>query len=235
MLFAAGLGTRLKPFTDYHPKALAQVQGKTLLEHNFNYLKKGGVSEVVINVHHFGSQIIDTLVAHNGFGLSYHISDETNEVLETGGGLFKAASFWSEEEDIVVMNVDILTNAALPVLIAQHQSRQAMATLAVQERETSRYLLWDEGQQLCGWENVNTGEQRMAIPNKITIPKAFSGLQIINTQLLSKIERRGKFSMVDLYLDLCPQYPITCWDHTGDVLIDVGKPESLERAANLFA
>jgi MurNAc alpha-1-phosphate uridylyltransferase len=234
MLFAAGLGSRLKPFTDHHPKALAPVQGKTLLEHNFNYLKQAGITEVVVNVHHFASQIIDTLAAHQGFGLDYHISDETNAVLETGGGLLQAASFWSNQEDIVVMNVDILTNASLPKLIVHHQSQQVMATLAVQERSSSRYLLWDDNNLLCGWENVNTQEQRIAVPGRSTVAKAFSGLQIINTQLLNKIQQKGKFSMIDVYLDLCPHYPIACWDHTGDLLIDVGKPESLAHAATLF-
>lgn len=234
MLFAAGLGTRLKPFTDHHPKALAPVNGKSLLEHNILYLQQFGIREVVVNVHHFADQIEKVVAESNGFGSVIHISDERNEVLETGGGLLKASHFFKNEH-FVVMNVDMLTNFDLNKLIDAHQSSQALATLAVMQRASSRQLLFDETMQLCGWRNNNSGETKIARPTENTNELAFSGIQIIDTSLFQHFTHSGKFSIIDAYLKIAETQSIKGFDHTGDLVLDVGKPESLLLAEQLFS
>lgn len=233
MIFAAGLGTRLKPFTDNHPKALAEVNGKTLLERNILYLKKYGIDDLVINVHHFSEQIITFLAEKNNFGINIQISDESQEVLETGGGLKKAIPLLNDADTILVMNADILTNLNIHQLVAFHQAKKSLATLAVTERETSRYLLF-QNEELVGWKNVKTGELKM--PKKAENPQnlAFSGIQILSKEFLTKIKQEGKFSIIDTYLSLCATEKIYAYNHTGDVLIDVGKPESIQKASMFF-
>lgn len=234
MLFAAGLGTRLKPFTDHHPKALATVNGKTLLEHNILYLQKFGINEVVVNVHHFAEQIENVLLENNGFGSQVHISDERNEVLETGGGLLKAAAFFNHE-DFVVMNVDMLTNFDLNKIIETQRGSRALATLAVMQRNSSRQLLFDDTMQLCGWRNNSNGETKVARNIEDANEFAFSGIQIIHTDFFKFIEQKGKFSIIDSYLQLAKNHTIKGFDHSGDLILDVGKPESLLRAEQLFS
>eukprot|EP01136_Pigoraptor_vietnamica_P021453 Opistho-1_new@71591 len=184
MIFAAGLGSRLKPWTDFHPKALAVVNGKSLLQRNIEYLQQFGIDEVIVNVHHFAEQIIQVVTDHNGWGSKITISDETDEVLETGGGLKKAAAYFAGEKDFVVMNADILTQLDLGAMIQQHKSAPVLATLAVTERETSRYFLFDERSVLSGWCNVKTGEEKIVRAVTPLIRKAFSGIHVINTPLL---------------------------------------------------
>jgi MurNAc alpha-1-phosphate uridylyltransferase len=234
MLFAAGLGTRLKPFTDHYPKALVEVNDKTLLEHSIRYLQRFGIYEVIINVHHFASKIEDVLFEHDGFGSEITISDERGELLETGGGLKKAAHFFSDKEPFVVLNVDILTTLDLGKLIQAHADSNAMATLAVMNRESSRHLLFNKDMQLCGWTNNKTGEQRISRPDQQTQPFAFSGIQVLSPAVLEDIPFEGKFSMIDEYLYLAKDKTINGYDHTGNIFIDVGKPESIEQAGYLF-
>lgn len=236
MLFAAGLGTRLKPFTNNHPKALAMVNGKSLLQRNIEYLQQFGITKVVVNVHHFAQQIIDEVEKNNGWGSKIIISDEQDEVLETGGGLIKAKPYLASVENFVVMNVDILTNLNLQPLILQHLQTNALATLAVSQRETSRYFLFNDDRQLSGWQNKNTGEIKP--PNLTQINHltslAFSGLHIIHQSIFSLIQQQGKFSMVEVYLSLMQQHKIIGFNHTGSLLIDVGKPESITKAEHYF-
>jgi NDP-sugar pyrophosphorylase family protein len=238
MILAAGLGTRLKPFTDKHPKALAMVNGKSLLQRNIEYLQKIGITEVLVNVHHFADQIIDAATTNNGWGSTVTISDETDAVLETGGGLKKAAWYFKNETSFLLINADILTNLDLDALVVQHTNTGALATLAVSDRNSSRYFLFDEAGKLCGWKNQNTGEYKPVHLNDSNTEhlqaKAFSGIQVIDTKLLALMQREGKFSMVDVYLDLCATHTILAYDHTGATLLDVGKPESLALAATLF-
>lgn len=235
MLFAAGLGTRLKPFTDHHPKALAEVNGKTLLEHNLRYLQGFGIEDVLINVHHFADQIEKILNENSGFGSWVTISDERNEVLETGGGLKKAAPYFDGEQNLIVMNVDVLTKLDLGRMIEAHEQSDAVATLAVMQRPSSRQLLFDHGGMLCGWQNTQAGQQRISreVPNPVQ--RAFSGIQILSAGLLNSIEQEGKFSIIDVYLEAARTQNIRAYDHSGNVFIDVGKPESLEQAALLFS
>jgi NDP-sugar pyrophosphorylase family protein len=233
MLFAAGLGTRLKPFTDKHPKALAEVNGKTLLELNIRYLQRFGIEDVIVNVHHFADQIEQVIHDNSGFGSWVTISDERDEVLETGGGLKNATSYFEHEEHFVVMNVDVLTNLDLGKMIEAHTGSDAMATLAVMKRASSRQLLFDEHLLLCGWTNNNTGEQKIVREVLEMQPLAFSGIQVLSNRMLD-IPFKGKFSIIDLYLHNARENLIRGYDHTGNIFIDVGKPESLEQAAYLF-
>ena len=234
MLFAAGLGTRLKPFTDNNPKALALVNGKTLLEHNIRYLQRHGIDDVVINVHHFASMIEDVLEANKGFGSKITISDERLEVLETGGGLKKAAHLLHNSDPFVVMNVDVLTNLDLSKIIAAHKADNALATLAVMDRPSSRHFLFDRAMSLCGWVNNTTNEKKESRDMHHALPFAFSGIQVVSAAVLNDMPFEGKFSIVDEYLYLARQHTIRGYDHTGDVFIDVGKPESIEKAAGFF-
>lgn len=235
-LLAAGLGTRLKPFTDQHPKALAPVHGRSLLEWNIRNLQRFGIYDVVVNVHHFADQIIALLEKEQGFGSRVTISDESDTVLETGGGLKKAIPFFKGAGTLLIMNVDILSNVHLDRMLEEHNRSKADVTLAVQQRDTSRYFLFDQDKQLRGWENTKTGERKIpgnADPANLS-PYAFSGIQLMEEAVLTRIRQEGKFSLVDVYLDLCSTQKIQGWDHTGDALLDVGKPESLELAATLF-
>ncbi len=240
ILFAAGLGSRLKPWTDKHPKALAEVNGKSLLERNIRYLQKFGIKEVIVNVHHFADQIIDAVDKNNGWGSEITISDETAEVLETGGGLQKAAWYFKGEDAFVVMNVDILTELDLGAMIADHLTKKPLATLAVTERSTSRYFLFNPAGVLQGWRNIQTGEEKphsLATSNAgyaMLQQKAFSGIHIIDPAIFDMMKQQGKFSMVDVYLDLMQTNTINCFDHTNSRLIDVGKPESILKAAQYF-
>ena len=236
MILAAGLGTRLKPFTDHHPKALAVVNDKTILQRNVEYLASFGIKDIIINVHHFAEQVIFFVEKNNGFGSNISFSDERDEVLETGGGIKKAARFFEKQnEPFVVMNVDVLTDMNLAAMISLHKTKSPMATLAVSLRQTSRYFLFDESNLLCGWKNVKTGEQKISRQSSKYIEKAFSGIHVISPEIFSLIKSEGKFSMVDVYLELAKTQAIQAFDHTGSKFIDVGKPESILRAAQIFS
>jgi MurNAc alpha-1-phosphate uridylyltransferase len=234
MILAAGLGTRLKPWTDHHPKALALVNSKSLLQRNVEWLQSHGIRDVIVNVHHFADQIIHAIESNKGWGSHITISDEINEVLETGGGLKKAASYFKDETDFVLMNVDILTNLDLGAMITQHQSSKALATLATSNRETSRYFLFNENNELCGWRNVKTGEEKIRRSENPLVQKAFSGVHVISTKLLPLMQQQGKFSMVDVYLSLAASQNIQSFDHSQSQFIDVGKPESVLEAETMF-
>lgn len=234
MILAAGLGTRLKPFTDHHPKALALVNGKTLLERNLFYLNQYGIKDVIINVHHFADQIEEHLKQEQYRVLNITLSDERNEVLETGGGLKKASWFFDSSESFVLMNADILTNLDLNRVISLHQNSNALATLAVSKRISSRYFLFDEGMQLRGWRNQKTGEERITTTTSVMEEYAFSGIHVIQPSIFKYIHQEGKFSMVDVYLELAKTHLIQGYDHTGSILLDVGKPESISIAETYF-
>lgn len=237
MILAAGLGSRLKPWTDNYPKALALVNGKSLLQLNIEYLQRYRIREIIVNVHHFADQIIEVIKKNDGWGSRIIISDEKEEVLETGGGFLKAASLLHDANPIVLMNVDILTDLNLQAMISYHQEKKPLATLATTNRETSRYFLFDEGNNLCGWKNVKTGEEKpvnFLIKEKKTA-RAFSGIHIVESRILSLIKQRGKFSMVDVYIDLMQEEIIKSFDHSENQFIDVGKPESIAKAETMFS
>lgn len=235
MILAAGLGTRLKPFTEQHPKALAIVNGKSLLQRNIEYLASFGITDVIVNVHHFPDQITDAIKKDNGFGSKITISDEKDEVLETGGGLIKARKFLEDSDPFVLINVDILTDLDIGKMIEQHTASKALATLAVTNRKTSRYFLFNDVGTLCGWKNIKTGEQKISKEANKYFPKAFSGIHIISPAIFPLIKMKGKFSMVDVYLQLCKTRTITGFDHSTTKFIDVGRPENILIAEEIFS
>ena len=234
MIFSAGLGTRFKPWTDKHPKALAPVNGKSLLQRNVKYLQQYGIKNVIVNVHHFSGQIIDAIKENNGWGSHIVISDETDELLETGGGLLKAKGLFKPGERFITCNVDILTDLDLHKLIAFHEKHKPLISFAVTSRTTSRYFLFDENDRLCGWRNTKTGEEKIVIQKPGLIEKAYSCVVVFEQDIFTLIPFRGKFSLVDVYLKLAADHLILGYDHTGDRFVDVGKPESIAVAESLF-
>ena len=235
MIFAAGLGTRFKPWTDTHPKALALVNGKSLLQHNIEYLQQYNITYVVVNVHHFSDQIISIIKKNKGWGSNIIISDENNAVLETGGGLLKAKKLLEGNEPFVTLNVDILTDLDLNKLLAFHQQHKPLISFGVTDRHTSRYFLFDENNRLCGWRNVKTNEEKIAVNNPNLIQKAYSCVVVFQPEVFALIKQTGKFSLTETYLDLTKDHLILGYDHSGDKLVDVGKPESVAIAEKLFA
>ncbi len=233
LIFAAGKGTRLQPFTNSHPKALAEVNGIPLLERNIKYLQSFGINDFVINIHHFGEQIVDFLKLKNNFGANIEISDERNELLETGGGLIFAKDFLSSEEDFLIMNADILTDINISDFVKSHLESQNFVTLAVSDRKSSRKLFFDDHMILKGWKNVGTGETRMASTNVGFKELAFSGIHCVNSAIFNKIKRTGKFSIMEEYLDMMMTERIVGYEHHAN-LIDVGKPESITEAEKIF-
>ena len=239
MIFAAGLGTRFKPWTDAHPKALALVNGKSLLQRNIEYLQQYGIKDVVVNVHHFADQIIDAVNENKGWGSNVLISDERDEVLETGGGMVKARPLLEGAEPFITLNVDILTDLNLNKLVAYHRQHQPLISFGVTTRVTSRYFLFDTNDRLCGWRNVKTSEEKgphlsATKSGEKLIQKAYSCVVVFQPEIFSLIRQRGKFSLTEPYLDLAADHLILGYDHTGDKLVDVGKPESVAVAERLF-
>jgi len=233
MIFSAGLGTRFKPWTDQHPKALALINGKSLLQRNIEYLQKYKIYDVIVNVHHFADQIIAAIKENKGWGSNVIISEERDEVLETGGGLLKVKDLLSDDTFLTI-NVDILTDANLKYFLASHQQENSLITLAITNRKTSRYLLFNKYNRLCGWRNVTTGEEKIAVKAKELFEKAYSGLAIFEPRIFDLIPFTGKFSLIDVYLAMANENKIAGFDHSESKLLDVGKPESVAIAEGLF-
>ena len=232
MIFAAGLGTRLKPLTDHMPKALVPVAGKPMLEHVILKLIASGFDEIVINVHHFAEQIIDFLKEKNNFGIKIWISDETEELLDTGGGIKKASSLLNEP--FLVHNADILSNVDLKALYDFHLASENDATLLVSPRKTVRYLLFDQTNRLCGWTNKDTLQTKpegfIYQPDEQQ-EYAFGGIHIISPSLFKYMEGwTGKFSIMDFYLQTCQKAKLGGYAKEDLQLIDIGKPDTLAQA-----
>ncbi|MBR2630528.1 MAG: NTP transferase domain-containing protein [Bacteroidaceae bacterium] len=241
LIFAAGLGTRLKPLTDTMPKAMVPICGKPLIQILIEKLKGVGVNEIVINVHHFAQQIIDFVETNDAFGVNIKFSDETDMLLETGGGLKQAATLFSHEAPILVHNVDILSNADLLSLYNGVNS----TLLLVSQRNTQRYLLFDDASRLVGWTNVATGEIKSPYPEIKSLEKdyqlstidshfqkfAYSGIQVFHPSLLPLMDAwQGKFSIIDFYLSICHQVDIRCCYDSQLQLLDVGKLDTIAKA-----
>lgn len=237
MIFSAGLGTRFKPWTDKHPKALALVNGKSLLQRNVEYLQQYGIKDVIVNVHHFADQVEEAITKHNGWGSNITISDERDFLLDTGGGLLKAKPYFTSGERFITSNADILTDLDINKLLAFHEANAPLISFGVSKRKTSRNFLFDENGQLCGWRNNNTGEEKISRHNKHLVPKAYSCVVVFEYavfQLMEQTGFSGKFSLTDVYLELAKQHTILGYDHTGDRWADVGKTESVAIAESLF-
>lgn len=239
MIFAAGLGTRLRPLTDDRPKALVEVNGKTLLEHNITKLKNAGFDHLVVNIHHFGEQIISFLDAHDNFGIDIKVSDERQMLLDTGGGLKRAFPLFDEPGPILVHNVDIISDIDLGELYRQHVeqvenslTRKLGATLAIHERTTSRYLMFDAQKYICGWTNVKTGEVKGMMGEKF----AYAGIQVIDPNLFPYLSAKEEdaFPIIGFYLDICQSIALTGVNVFGTAWVDCGKPEALEKAASIL-
>ena len=248
MIFAAGLGTRLKPLTDNMPKALVPLAGKTLLQWQIERLKAAGITDIVVNVHHFPDMIINYLRENNNFGCRISVSDERDMLLETGGGLRKAKSLLlgvgsrksgNSNEPILICNVDILSNIDLPTLLNAYNPDE-MGVVVVSERDTQRYLLFDEENRLCGWTNIATGEIRpaslAASPNSLIASRlAFSGMQVLNPRIFDcmdeVVEKKGdKFSLIDLYLHITEKEILRAYIPENYRMMDVGKIAQLSEA-----
>lgn len=226
MILAAGLGTRLQPITNSVPKALVMIDGKPLLQHALEHVMHHGMRDVVVNVHHFAGQIIDFLQANDDFGLQIAISYESDQLLETGGGVKNAAWFFNDGEPFLVRNVDVLSDLDLKKMALFHAKEKPLATLAVRDRETSRYFLFDEANTLCGWENRKTGEQKTSRDVDKNHPLAFSGIQILQPEVFPLMTESGKFSMTDVYIRLATDHVIKGYMDDGIVWKDIGKIES---------
>ena len=236
MVLAAGLGTRLRPLTDNRPKALVEVAGRTLLEITLSRLRSVGVGEVIINVHHFADMVIEYLKANDNFGMRIAVSRE-DVLLDTGGGLKKAGYFFLEdssrpEEPFILHNVDVISTIDLRRLVQFHSEHQALATLAVQQRKTSRYLLFDEQLQLSGRRSGDDGKIEMVRSSPQTDALAFAGIHIISPRLIALMSEEGVFSVITTYLRLAGQgKKIVGFRADEYYWRDLGRPEDLKQAA----
>ncbi|RMF57268.1 MAG: nucleotidyltransferase family protein [Calditrichaeota bacterium] len=226
MILAAGVGSRLRPLTEEKPKALIEVDGKPLLEHVLTRLLSAGVTEVIINVHHFAEQIVEFVRGRNAFGIRIEFSYE-DVLLETGGGLKKAGFFFDDGEPFFLHNVDVLSDIDLGKMVTAHRERQALATLAVMRRQSSRYLIFDETDRLCGWKSTRTGEEiRARPPQGRTEALAFCGIHVISPALLARLDEQGPFSIIKSYLRLAAaSAPVLAFRADGYHWRDVGKVE----------
>ena len=232
MIFAAGLGTRLAPLTDTLPKALVPLAGKPMLQWLIEKLAANGFDEIIINVHHFAGQVIGFVRLNNSFGLHIEFSDETGQLLETGGGLLKASWFFNDNQPFLVHNVDIISDINLGKMISYHIDNKSIATLAVSRRATSRYFLFDENMLLRGWKNMKTGEEKIPVKPATNLePLAFSGVHVVNPEIFSLITETGRFSINDVYLRLCSLYPVKAYLGENNYWFDLGKPQDLSEAA----
>ncbi len=240
MIFAAGLGTRLRPLTDTCPKALIEIGGQPMLWHVLMRLKTAGITEVVINVHHHAHMIIQYLVDNDNFGMQIHISDESSQLLDTGGGILKAREWLDAGEPFLVHNADIFTDMELDGLIKAHTVSSADVTLDVSPRQSSRMLYFNHHSlQLCGWKNLTNGATRPSafIPDEnMHVARAFSGIHIASPLIFESLARftdSPSFSIIPYYLSVCSSLNIHGYEPTAPYeWFDIGKPDTLEAARN---
>jgi len=230
MILAAGLGTRLRPLTNERPKALVEVSGRTLLEITIHRLASFGVRDFIINVHHFADKVVEYLAQEKNFGFRIEISRE-DALLDTGGGLKKAAWFFLDgpnDDPLILHNVDVISTIDLSRMLQSHAENHALATLAVQDRDTSRYLLFDERSELCGRQAGRDGTADMVRPATKIQALAFSGVHVISPRLLPMISEEGVFSIITTYLRLAGQKEkIQAFGADEYYWRDLGKPESI--------
>lgn len=230
MIFAAGLGARLKPITNDRPKALAEIHGTPLLEIIIRRLINYGFDEIIINVHHYAEMVLEFLESKNNFGINLQISDETDQLLDTGGGLKKASWFFDDNEPFLVHNVDTLTDIDLLDYYNYHKQNNALATLLVRHRQGSRFFLFDESTRLCGWENIISKEKIIVSNQNIKLEQiAFSCLHVIHPSIFKLIDEEGCFSIIDVYLRLAESHKIMGYVDDASFWLDVGTPEKLQR------
>ena len=238
LIFAAGLGTRLKPYTESMPKALVPVAGKPLLQITIEKLIAAGFNEIIVNVHHFADQVIQFLDDNNRFGIHIEISDERGLLLETGGGIKKASSFFDDGKPFLVHNVDILTDIDLSAMYRQHLENKSDATLLVKQVDADRSLLFDDEGRMRGWTNSITGEVKSPIHDfnpADYLKYSFGGIHILSRSVLSDMDKwEGNFSIIDYYLSVALVKDLRAYLVNDCYLVDVGKPESLKEAEFLI-
>lgn len=235
MILAAGLGTRLMPLTENKPKALIEINGQTLLELAIKKLQKHGFNNIIVNVHHFPDMIVNYLNLHNNFGCEIFISDERELLLDTGGAIKQVEKHVGFNFPVLVYNVDVLTDFNLQILYDYHSSSDNLATVAVRKRKTTRYLLLDRDNTLCGWTNKSTNEERIVRNHAFNLNEfAFSGIHVVNPAIFKLMPDEKKFSMIDLYLKLAPDFLIKGYDHSDTEWHDAGKLKDLAAAEQLL-
>ena len=239
LILAAGLGTRLGKLTSDRPKALVEVAGKTMLEHQLRHLSAAGFDSFVINVHHFAPKVRAFLEEHGNFGLNILLSDESDFLLDTGGGIRKAMRLFGNDQPVLVHNVDIFSSTDLLSLYEDHLNGVADATLLVAERQTSRYLYFDSDNMLCGWSNENTGQVRSpyhCFDKSRFMPYAFQGIHVLSPSLLPQLEEipEQRFSITDFYVDNAARLRLRSVLSDAREWVDAGKPETLMRAAQVI-
>ncbi len=236
MILAAGYGTRLRPLTQKIPKALLEIRGQSLLEIVIHRLKRAGFRDLVINVHHHADQIINYLDKHNKFGMCIDISYEREQPLGTGGALKEAFKLLIDSDAILIHNVDIISDIDLLALYRYHQKKDFLATLAVRNRHSERYLLFNQEYRLCGWQNKSTGVERVVRGRKKVLQAyAFSGIQVISPEVFRYLPEKKVFSLIDLYLTIAKYRPVGAYDHSASEWIDVGKPQNISVAVEVLA
>ncbi len=235
MIFAAGLGTRLAPITEHTPKAMVSVSGKPVIQHVLDYLSKQGIiTDVIINVHHFSEQIIAYLGQQQWPNLNIVISDESKELLDTGGGLKKASWFLDGNAPFLVYNVDVLTNLNIKEMLSFHQEKKGLATLATQNRPTSRPLLFDQHDILCGWANRARDVEKIIRPVNKFYEVGFSGIHIIEPHFLKLISEKGVFSIMEPYLRLAKDHQFYSFQHNNNWWTDIGTHNNLKQAESFL-
>ena len=235
LILAAGLGTRLMPLTATLPKALVSIRGVTLLEMTIRRLAREGFTDLIVNVHHHAGQVVGFLEKHPFQNVNIAISDESGQLLDTGGAIFKARWFLDGKEPFLVHNVDVISTISLKDMLAGHRERAGLATLAVIDRMTRRYLIFDDALKLRGWTDTSTGEVRWAgkpLENKRLL--AFSGIHFIEPEIFNLVENEGAFSIIDTYLSLAGTKSIYGFHQSGGSWIDLGKPAQLELASQFL-
>lgn len=235
LIFAAGLGTRLKPYTDSMPKAMVPVNGKPLLEHIILKMKHSGFDELIVNVHHFPDQIIDFLKQNNDFGIRIAISDERDLLLDTGGGIKNASWFFDDAKPFLVHNVDIISNADFAALFAAHQQNNCLATLLVSKRDTFRLLLFDENYRLQGWLNEKSGETKPSgLSDYAHFQKlAFAGIQVLSPKVFRLMENfENRFPIMDFYISLAGTAKVAGYIPSEFTMLDIGKVDVLDGLEN---
>ncbi|SFE98523.1 nucleotidyltransferase family protein [Thermophagus xiamenensis] len=234
MVFAAGLGTRLRPITNHIPKALVTVNKIPMLEYALKKLEHAGISKTVVNIHHHHEQIIDFLNNYSSTKMEILISDEKEKLLDTGGGLFHARKLFDPDTPILLYNVDILTTANLTPFIHFHQEFKPLVSMMVKKRATSRYLLFDNNMVLSGWENINTGEKITIRPALMTTPYGFQGIHIVSPEIFNFSKPDEAFSIIKLYLELGSKHIIKGYETKEDIWYDIGTPQRLEQTRNII-
>jgi NDP-sugar pyrophosphorylase family protein len=234
MIFAAGLGTRLRPLTNDRPKALVEVKGTALLAITIKKLIHFGVDEIIINIHHFSEKIENFLRENDNFGIRIVTSHEAEKPLETGGGLKKAAWFFEYGEPFIVCNADILSNIDLGKMYKKHVASGALATYAIQMRDTSRYMLHDTEGVMCGWMNTKTKTVRIGRPAESLGMFSFSCYHVINPLIFKTTPPEEFFTIIEWYLRICNEHLIMGYRHDDDIWCDIGSPETLKEAENII-